>query len=95
MNHRSKALRDSARDEPCVACGSVGTTVWAHSNQQAHGKGMGMKSHDILGMYLCHLCHAIYDQKLNRQQQRLFFHEHYPKAMVRVAEKLESGELRL
>lgn len=94
-NHRSKALRNSAKDEECVVCGSVGTTVWAHSNEIEHGKGMGIKSHDLLGLYLCHNCHDAYDKRLNREQARKFFKEYYPSTMVKVAEKMASGELKL
>jgi hypothetical protein len=87
-NHRSKPLRDSARDEPCIVCGTDGTTVWAHSNEVEHGKGMGIKAHDLLGLYLCATCHGAYDQRLDREQRRKFFREYYPATMVRVAEKI-------
>lgn len=94
-NHRSKALRESARDEPCVVCGMVGSTVWAHSNEIEHGKGMGIKAHDLLGLYLCHKCHEAYDQRLDRGQRKKYFREYYPATMVRVAEKIAEGVLVL
>ncbi len=96
-NHRSERLRASANGEACVCCGSVGTTVWAHSNLQEHGKGMSIKAHDLLGLYLCGKCHREYDsgRMWNRLDKRAFFREYYPKTMVRVAEKLASGELKL
>ncbi len=95
-NHRSERLRQSANGEPCVCCGSVGTTVWAHSNESAHGKGMSIKAHDLLGLYLCGDCHANYDRgPSSREGKRIFFREQYPKTMVRVAEKLAAGELKL
>ena len=63
MNYRNKRLTDSAKHEACVACGADdGTVVWAHSNSQKHGKGMGIKAHDIYGAYLCHKCHAMFDR---------------------------------
>lgn len=46
MSFRSKKLLDSARDQPCVLCGSKGTTVAAHANSVALGKGVGIKAPD-------------------------------------------------
>jgi hypothetical protein len=61
-NYRNKTLRESAKHESCVSCGSDdGTIVWAHSNRQKHGKGMGIKAHDLFGCYLCHQCHSSFD----------------------------------
>lgn len=94
ITHRSEALRKSAQGESCVACGREdGTVVWAHRNE---GKGMGLKQHDLLGLYLCQACHSWYDQgKADRDEKRRFFEEHYPATMARVAEKLARKELRL
>ena len=62
MNYRNKKLTQSAKHEACVSCGADdGTVVWAHSNRQKHGKGMGIKAHDLFGAYLCHACHLSYD----------------------------------
>ena len=97
MNHRSKALRESARDETCVACGRKdGSVVWSHSNEQIHGKGMSIKAHDLLGNYLCGECHAWYDtSRATRSEKQQFFRNHYHRTMVRVAEKLANGTLKL
>jgi hypothetical protein len=98
MNHRSPALRRSANGEACVSCGrNDGTTVWAHSNSQEHGKGMSIKAHDLLGLYLCGDCHALYDRSplLTREEKRRMFRNCYPRTMVRVAEKIAAGELKL
>ena len=97
MNHRSERLRQSANGEPCVKCGKIGSTVWCHSNESAHGKGMSLKAHDLLGLYLCGSCHHDYDRgpDMTREERRELFRELYPKTMVRVAEKLATGELRL
>jgi len=95
--HRSPALRRSAQGEACVACGrNDGSIVWAHSNEGEHGKGKSLKCHDLLGNYLCFYCHYDYDfGTATREEKQAFFREHYPKTMVRVAEKLARGELRL
>lgn len=94
MNHRSTKLRQSAKGEPCVACGKHdGSTVWAHSNESAHGKGMSIKAHDLMGNYLCFDCHRWYDVgPATRQEKKAFFRECYPKTMVRIAERLAEGE---
>jgi hypothetical protein len=62
-NYRNKKLTQSAKHEACVSCGADdGTIVWAHSNSQRHGKGMGIKAHDLFGAYLCHRCHERFDK---------------------------------
>lgn len=97
--YRSHALTQSARDETCVnpACGvQNGTVVWAHSNEGEHGKGARIKAHDLLGNYLCALCHFWYDQgPAPREEKREFFRRCYPRTMVRVAEKIAAGTLKL
>lgn len=97
MNHRSERLRQSADGEPCVACGRCdGTTVWAHSNEQIHGKGGSIKAHDLLGNYLCGQCHHKFDHgRTDREECRSLFREWYPKTMTRVAEKIAAGKLKL
>lgn len=63
--YRNKKLTQSANHESCVSCGADdGTIVWAHSNQYLHGKGRGIKAHDIFGAYLCHKCHGWLDGNL-------------------------------
>lgn len=64
---RSRKVLDSARGQPCsarfpgICCGDPATTVWAHLNGHAFGKGAGIKAHDILGFHACFACHAYYD----------------------------------
>ena len=63
MNYRNRKLTQSAKHEYCVSCGNDnGTIVWAHSNRQKHGKGLGIKAHDLFGAYLCSGCHKDYDE---------------------------------
>ncbi len=72
---RSKKLRESARDKPCVMCGvEDGTTVLAHSNLMEHGKCMSSKSSDLMAMWLCFLCHSELDQgnKMSKEEKRDF-----------------------
>ena len=67
---RSKAILQSAKGEYCTVqgphCnGNPDTTVWAHSNRQVHGKGMGIKAHDIFGCYACSSCHDWIDGRVS------------------------------
>lgn len=66
------AITKSARGQDCTlkipggCCGDSSTTVWAHSNEARHGKGLGIKAHDHFGAYACWKCHAIYDRQMSR-----------------------------
>ena len=61
------AITKSAKGQPCavripgVCLYGADTVVWAHANGSAAGKGIGMKSHDLLGAYACRACHDAYD----------------------------------
>lgn len=57
MSYRNKKLLKAARDYPCVLCGASGTTVAAHANSVALGKGTGIKAPDYYVAYVCHGCH--------------------------------------
>lgn len=71
-NYRNKRLLEAVRQLPCQICGRQdGTVVAAHSNQQRHGKGMGIKAHDYRVAALCHHCHMEVDQgKSMTKEQR-------------------------
>jgi hypothetical protein len=64
---RSQKVLRSAKGQPCSArfpgiCNAdPATTVWAHLNGAAFGKGMGIKAHDVLGFHACFACHSYYD----------------------------------
>lgn len=60
---RSQTLRDLAAKAPhCMHCGvrNRGDVVACHSNSQEHGKGLGLKAHDVPA-YLCRECHDLID----------------------------------
>jgi ferredoxin len=60
--YRNRKVLDAAKNMACHSCGAWdGTVVMAHSNQQKHGKGMGIKAHDCFIAALCDSCHAIVD----------------------------------
>lgn len=69
--YRNAAVLREARRHPCQFCGrDDGTVVAAHSNSQRHGKGMGLKAHDVYVAYLCHSCHSFVDQGGESAQTR-------------------------
>jgi hypothetical protein len=63
-------ITESARGEECqvrvigICNFDPATTVWSHANGLAAGKGIGMKSLDLLGTYACFRCHALIDRAL-------------------------------
>jgi hypothetical protein len=64
MMYRNPSLLKSAQYVHCVSCGNP-NAVWCHSNQMIHGKGRGLKAHDIFGFYGCDACHAWFDGRSN------------------------------
>jgi hypothetical protein len=66
----NKTMLDACRGEECylriphVCLGASGrnTVVPAHSNQQMHGKGMGLKARDEFTVPACAACHSFIDQ---------------------------------
>lgn len=84
---RSKALRQGACGQSCIACGADdGTIVLAHRNE---GKASMLKVDDFLALELCLRCHANYDQgrDMTQAERRAFFNEHYPKQIRRWVER--------
>lgn len=52
-------------DNPCIRCGSTGTTCGRHYNglrQQAYGKGRGIKCHPFLVADFCNACDAEFQE---------------------------------
>lgn len=94
---RSAKIRKSARGESCtmysVNCNrNRDTVVWCHSNLSIHGKGHGLKAHDIFGFYGCSGCHDWYDGRtlMSRgtaaEKRELFFMAH-ARSLLRLVEK--------
>jgi hypothetical protein len=89
----------SARNEQCeiripgVCNFNHETTVWCHANGSAAGKGMGMKSHDLLGAYGCSSCHAVVDrlvplpEGLTRVEVKLYFAEGHLRSLRKLIDK--------
>lgn len=64
---RDEKYRKSAREQPCMVCGSMGTTVLAHINI-AGNFGMGLKAGDDESLFLCHEHHTDLDTSSNRAE---------------------------
>jgi hypothetical protein len=64
MSYRNKKLLRAAKDQPCVLCGSVGTTIAAHANSVALGKGTGIKAPDYYTAWLCQYHHDMADGRI-------------------------------
>jgi hypothetical protein len=93
---RCKKLRDSAEGEACtmespMCNGNPATTCWCHSNHMEHGKGHGLKAHDVMGFYGCTGCHEWYDfasrrQKVPRETREWYFYRANARSIVRAIE---------
>lgn len=93
------AIRKSAEGMPCqirlpgICNHDPATTVWCHGNGSAAGKGIGMKSHDLLGAYGCSNCHDIYDRRapapevMAREAIELAFHEGHQRSLLILIER--------
>ena len=89
-------IRESAKGEDCqvrlpgICNGDPATTVWAHANGSAAGKGIGMKSPDLLGAYACSACHDEYDRRtanFTLSMSRLLFWEGHARSLIKLIEK--------
>jgi hypothetical protein len=77
---RNPYLLKMAQGEPCllrvpgVCNGDSDTTVAAHSNQSAHGKGKAMKAHDWASVWACSACRCWLDVSVaTRAEKELTF----------------------
>ena len=86
-------ITQSAKGEECqvrlpgVCNFNPQTTVWAHANGLAAGKGIGKKSPDALGTYACSACHDVIDgrvhpRNLERHEIQLAFHEGHQRSFI-------------
>lgn len=64
MFRSPKLLHLAERAPHCMHCKiwNRGQVVACHSNSQRHGKGTGIKAHDLVA-YLCPTCHDLLDRR--------------------------------
>lgn len=98
-DRKSQAIRDSARDEPCLVrlpgCpGDYKLTIWSHNRHARAGKGRGIKSLDLNGCYACGLwCDMIYDggrplpPGVTREQVELAWYHAHAESLVKLRQK--------
>lgn len=90
MRYENRALRDLARDAPCLVqipgiCNNrPETSVWAHSNQARHGHGMGIKAHDVFGAICCSSCHAEIDhgKQLSQSERQEYWQKGFERTLL-------------
>lgn len=80
----------------CMNCGvkNAGQVVGCHSNSLEHGKGMGLKAHDVPA-FLCGECHDLLDGRagtLTRFEKEVLYLRTSNASMVWL---LQSGYLRV
>lgn len=76
MTFESKKLRNAAKGQSCVRCGSREGVVGCHytgARRLAYGGGFGIKVHDFLIAHLCAQCHREIDQ-LSRNKAHRYDH---------------------
>lgn len=86
MSFRSKKLLRAAKDQPCVLCGEVGTTVAAHCNMTEHGHGIGIKSPDPLTAWVCRTHHDLIDGRLSgltKDEKREMWYRAFARTVVK------------
>lgn len=74
------ALTRAANGEDCTllvpgVCRKIPedpTVVWAHSPEEADGKGVHLKSHDCFGCFACGACHDWLDRGRHPKRFELF-----------------------
>ena len=91
---RSAKIRQSARGESCTMnspqCNyNPETVVWCHSNFGEHGKGYGIKAHDMFGFYGCSACHYWLDigTTASAEEKRFRFSLAHARSLLRLIEK--------
>ncbi len=95
MTYRNDLLLAAVRKLPCAACGQVGRTQAAHSNQLRFGKGKSIKASDAAIMALCASnfgqvgCHAELDQgsKLTKLERHAFEYENIAMTLIALIEQ--------
>ena len=87
-----KKLRDSAAHAgdcmgqgPTCTGGSRNDICWRHSNSQRHGKGMGVKAHDLFGFYGCQACEDFF-VGLSKVEAHGFFLAAWERSMILACE---------
>ena len=90
MTYRSPKLLKAAKDQECVLCGRIGSTVSAHCNMPEHGKGIGIKAPDCLVAWACAECHKMMDGhagRLSKEEKREMWYRAFARTVVQLFEQ--------
>ena len=88
---RNEKFRELANGEDCtvmipgICRHDSETTVLAHMNSLAGGKGMGYKADDHTGVFACYHCHTWLDQGKNDAEKK---EAYFSQAQVRMIHRL-------
>ncbi len=81
---------------PGVCNWDASTTVSAHSNLGRHGKGMGIKAHDIFVAHACSNCHGAVDGHLktdySKEELQHYWQRGFEETLLR---NLQDGLLKV
>lgn len=93
MEYRNQKILDAAEGEQCTmnspwCIGDPNSVCAAHSNMQLHGKGRGIKAHDLFVAFCCIGCHRYYDESdaPRAEKEDLFFRAN-ARTLIRLIEK--------
>lgn len=92
-NYRNQSYLDAAEGEECTMgspwCNGRKETVSAcHSDEQVHGKGVGIKAHDIFIFFGCAGCHQWYgSSEIPRAEKREAFHYAHARTIQRLKDR--------
>ena len=85
MSYRSPKLLRAAKDQPCMICGLIGTTVACHIRSVALGSGTGIKAPDCLTAWLCQSHHDFIDGRRStgaREERDALWHLAFARTVV-------------
>ena len=92
---RSEKLMKMYRTIPCQHCGTSAPTCGAHSNQQKHGKGKGIKASDHFAASMCDNCHKLCDYGLSRAESVAMWWKAHVKTVKALTSKFGDEYLKL
>lgn len=90
MMYRNKKILQAAKGEDCTMqspnCnGDRATVVACHSNMLVHGKGKGLKAHDLFIFFGCSGCHEFYDRgAATRDEKEWYFWRAHSRTLMRL-----------
>jgi hypothetical protein len=94
--YRNPKILAAAQGKHCtmrspMCNGDPNTVCWCHSNFSEHGKGVGLKAHDIFGFFGCSGCHRWFDIDSRRGDsaagRRAMFHRAHSESLLMLVQE--------